>query len=178
MLVHDLIKIKLTKAGYLMNYPYHMISDKEMCDAFMKDGKGYFYDTYSIHIIDPSLHEAYETLKLSIEYHLNLLKTASDDTYVLPDWVYSYMLGYVISIHSDPLDIHDLITPLGVDNIDDIFDDRASVACYEVSKRWLRQTQIQEMVEWNGKQVDLRPPTMFGEPHIIKSIRLSQVSPV
>ena len=35
MLVHDLIKIKLVRAGYLPNYPYHLISDKEMCEAFI-----------------------------------------------------------------------------------------------------------------------------------------------
>lgn len=179
MLVHDLIKIHLTESGYLMNYPYHMISDKEMCDAFMKDGAGYFYDTYPCPTgIDRGLIGAYHTLEISIQYHLHLLKSSVDGSYVLPDWVYSYMLGTVISIHSNKLDIHDLITPLGVDNIDDEFDIRAYQACYDISRKWLRQTHVQQIAYWDGIEVDLRPPTMFGEPHVIKSIRLSQVSPV
>jgi hypothetical protein len=34
-LIHDIIKIKYTRLGYLPNYPYHLISDAEMFDAFI-----------------------------------------------------------------------------------------------------------------------------------------------
>ena len=34
-LIHDIIKIKYINLGYLPNYPYHMISDREMFDAFI-----------------------------------------------------------------------------------------------------------------------------------------------
>ena len=55
MLVDDNIKISLTEQGYLMNYPYHMISISEMCEAFMNNttatpgsldsaGSGMFFD--------------------------------------------------------------------------------------------------------------------------------------
>ena len=41
MLVHDVIKIRLVEDGYLPNYPYHMMSDREMIAAFMgTDGAG------------------------------------------------------------------------------------------------------------------------------------------
>lgn len=175
MLIHDLVKIRLTDAGYLMNYPYHMISDKEMCDAFIGDG-GYFYDTYPL--LDPSLESAYTNLVKSIKYHIGVMLAAPEDSRALPSWVYSYMLGSTISVHSLSLDIHDLILPLGVDNTDDIFDGRASVACFHESEKWIRKTMIKETVELDGDIIDLRPPTMFGEPHVIKSIRLSQASPV
>lgn len=177
MFLHDIIKIQLTRYGYLMNYPYHMISDAEMCDAFMSDdGVGYFYDTYPrIDGIGADLESVYDTLELSIRYHLHLMKSAPNGTYQLPNWVYSYMLGAVVSVHSDPLDIHDLLVPLNIDNTDDIFTADACRACHEISKQWIRKIALPEYVEWDGKSVDLRPPTLFGEPHVIKSIRLSQV---
>ena len=34
-LLHDIIKIKYTRLGYLPNYPYHLISDEEMFNAFI-----------------------------------------------------------------------------------------------------------------------------------------------
>ena len=33
--VHDVIKIKYAREGYLPDLPYHLISDEEMCDAFI-----------------------------------------------------------------------------------------------------------------------------------------------
>lgn len=176
MAVHDLIKIKLTNAGYLMNYPYHMISDTEMCDAFLSGNTGYFYDAYPC--LDSSLRTEYTNLVKAIKYHMHCLKTTKDDFYTLPDWVYSYMLGEVISVNSDTKDIHDLLVPLGVDNIDDEFTPEASVACSLTSKQWLKQTRVVDIVEFEGEEIDSRPPTMFGEPHVIKSIRLQDISPV
>lgn len=35
MMLHDQIKIEYVRQGYLPNYPYHLISDKEMFDAFL-----------------------------------------------------------------------------------------------------------------------------------------------
>ena len=44
--LHDTIKIDLIRQGYLPNYPYHMISDIEMCKAFLDvdNHTGAFYD--------------------------------------------------------------------------------------------------------------------------------------
>lgn len=163
MLVHDLIKIKLIRAGYLPNYPYHLISDEEMCNAFiyanaadtsqlvydssldiwknlkLTDLSGSFFDDYPS--LNTALKSEYDTLTYSILYHIqSAIYTQSQlDEYTLPDWVYSYMLGKVISVNSDIADIHDLIKPLGVDNIDDIFTADASSKCYETSRNWVNK---------------------------------------
>ncbi len=176
MLVHDIIKIQYTKEGYLPNFPYHLVSDKEMCRAFMNmDDTGYFYDNYSkMFQFNDILNTAYDNLVLAIQYHLNQLVNTTEDNYTLPDWVYTYMMGNVIGENSPILDIHDLIEPLGVDNLDDIFGIEQAMACYNVSKQWLLKTQEPETAIWNDIEINLRPPTMFGEPHVIKSIRLDQ----
>lgn len=204
MLVHDIIKIKYIREGYLPNYPHHMISTSEMCDAFMRyqSGNGpnivnseYFYDAYTCPLeYGSSIYTVWKELQRTLVYYLRTLKYSDDTEYKLPDWVYSYMLGAVIGPQSNTLDIHDLILPLGVDNIDDEFGAAQEQACYEVSKAWISRTkQIEthiitetEMKKYHlpsdlfnvGDSVKLRPPTIFGEPHVIKSMRLSQISPV
>ena len=35
MMIHDIIKINLSRGGYLPDYPPHLISDEEMCHAFI-----------------------------------------------------------------------------------------------------------------------------------------------
>ena len=241
MLTHDLIKLRLVDSGYLPNLPYHLISDAEMCNAFLgtepaRSGisnyqlKGAFFDNYPI--INSSatpndLTHSYENLVLTIFCYLNLylLYKADNKDYTIPDWVYSYMLGAVISVNSSQKDIHDLILPLGVDNIDDVFDEACMAACNNESIDWLRKSNqlttvaipdeylsvftneeetglldttsfmsgtIQprllidvytsatvfreetdiEFTKAENQMFD-RPPTIFGEPHVIKSIRLS-----
>ena len=211
MFIHDLIKIHLVREGYLPNYPYHLISDEEMCDAFFNkddESKSYFHATYPRDIaadvgpsrvltgckgnpiLDDNGNEIsltpYEELEYVIGYYMDKLKSTKDAEYVLPDWVYSYMLGYAISVHSDALDIHDLIKPLGVDNLEDIFTPEAAKACYKVSKAWIRQRLLDT---WEHDETGVpanecpgcmcvRPPTMFGEAHVVKSVRLADVSPI
>ena len=46
MFIHDFIKIMYTDMGYLPNYPYYLISDEEMFDAFLRDDQGFFNDYY------------------------------------------------------------------------------------------------------------------------------------
>lgn len=159
-LIHTLIKIKYVREGYLPDWPYHLISDSEMCQAFLRES-GYFYTNYPC--IDPTLLSIYDTL---YEYIRNTIQTAlnSDDTNLeLPNWIYSYMLGNVISINSNTQDIHDLLVVLNADNIDDEWTPLASRLCYQVSTVWLGKT-LANHVE--------RPPTIFGEMHVIKSLRL------
>ena len=55
--VHTLIKIKYINEGYLMNYPYRLISDEEMFNAFTKE-EGYFNYTYPC--VNETLQEQYE----------------------------------------------------------------------------------------------------------------------
>ena len=66
-LVHDYIKIKYTREGYLPDYPYHMISDDEMIEAFMKSDsdEGFFFDNY--YVKDESLKEQYEKYGIDLK---------------------------------------------------------------------------------------------------------------
>ena len=202
--IHDLIKIKFIREGYLPNYPYHMISDEEMCDAFLNHKQGnvsiteddqYFY--YAYPLIEGSSAEviaAWEHLRKSLLYHIHTFKYTKDSNFTMPDWVYSYMLGSVIGPRSDTLDIHDLISPLYVDNVEDKFGAEQAQACYEVSKKWIVKTRsaktsaitADDIVTLHlpndlftvGDVISIRPATVFGEPHVIKSVRLGQVSPI
>ena len=185
VMVHDIIKIKYAAEGYLPNYPPHLISDDEMCDSFMKypedDSKSgdelwqmfleddtpmVFKDNYPL--LNPALESVYRELVENIAYHLFEFKHSLDDKRYLPDWVYSYMINAVISVNSNMMDIHDLLVMLGVDNIDDIFTPAAQLECYIVSKDWLAKTP--------GIVLGHRSPTIFGEPHVIKALRLSEVN--
>ena len=234
MFIHDLIKIKYIREGSLPNYPYHMISDEEMFNAFLNpdyvnssdmEGLQYFYYAYNM-IADSAseIKNAWISLRKSILYHIQMYKYQSQllkcDTcdeylwmsnllkkkrcpicgqplliaqYEIPDWVYSYMLGTVIGSKSAVLDIHDVILPMNADNIDDEFGAEQAYACYETSQNWINKigtAKIHVITEEDmrklhlpiifsaGNNISLRPITIFGEPHVIKSIRLSQASPV
>lgn len=170
-LVHDIIKMNLVREGYLPNHPYHLISDSEMIDAFISidgDGtlSGYFSDHYPTDALSQDLQDAYIQLVQAIQYHLNEYK--SDSEYEIPDWVYSYMMGSCVGPDSDTLDKHDLFVLLNLDNIDDEFNSNIHQSCYAISKDWVRKL--------NPAVQDHRPPTMFGEPHVIKSLRLAEVN--
>ena len=170
-MTHDIIKMNLVRQGYLPNHPYHLISDNEMIDAFMKiDGDGhllgYFADYYPNEYLGSELQDEYLQLVEGIHYHLEQYK--SNTEYEIPDWVYSYMLGSCVGPQSDTLDRHDLFVLLNLDNVDDEFNPAIHSSCYTVSKDWVRKL--------NPSIQDHRPPTMFGEPHVIKSLRLAQVN--
>ena len=174
MFIHDIIKIQYIRLGYLPNYPYHLISDEEMFDAFIKmtdTFQGFFWYMYPAPTA-ADLTDPYNNLIYAIQYHIALYR--SDNAYQIPDWVYSYMLGTAIGIHSRQKDIHDLIYALGVDNIDDDYDEAAMEAVYRESTEYLRKVQQDQTAQYGQFVIHLRPPTMFGEPHVIKSIRMKQ----
>lgn len=183
MIIHDIIKIRLSRQGYLMNYPPHLISDAEMCDAFLPytydesdptsgyeesmDAEiNYFRDNYPV--LDDALLEAHKTLVSEIAYHINKLKKTTESEYVLPDWVYSYMIGATVGVNSELKDRHDLFVLLGTDNLYDEFTATCSSACYRESQYWLAKL--------SSKAREHRPPTMFGEPHVIKSLRIKALT--
>lgn len=163
-LVHDIIKIKYVDEGYLPYYPYHMISDNEMCDAFLRleqdknrwgipEGpyyyRGNFFLMYPLLDIqlnterdDASDNYAYSNLVKAIHYHISRFKERASNRETLPDWVLTYMLGTVISVSNQPIEIHDVIVPLECDNEDDNFEGTQSVACYKTSKDWIRKVQV------------------------------------
>ena len=159
--INNIIKIMYVNLGYLPNYPYHMISDKEMIDAFIGEN-GYFDAMYPCP--GESLQEDYTKLKDCIQAILD--DYLEDNIDMIPDWVYSYMLGNTITYNSDVADIEYLYELTKVDpNLSfDVFDERLAEACFAVSKDWIKK---QSSSVWD------RVPTMFGEPHVIKSLRLS-----
>ena len=201
MYVNKLVKIKFVSEGYLPNWPYHLISDEEMLDAFLtypwydyrtEDEKKnnivldadeiwarflhgtevcYFRDKYSLYpnskcgthsaLIEES---SYRELVEAIAYHIAVAKASYNDDVELPDWVYAYMLGSTVGPSTNQLDMHYTLTMLDTDNDFDEFTPEAASACYKISKRWLAKYP----------NLDHRPPTMFGEPHVIKYLRLQE----
>lgn len=165
MFIDDVVKINLVREGYLPNYPPHLISKEEMCDAFLSDNNDCYFDYY-YPLIDSSLESQYTDLRDSILYHLTEYK--DNDLYILPDWIYSYALGSVISVYSSDYEKHDLLVMLNLDNLSDIFTPEAARSCYDISKIWLSKLPDSEE--------DHRTPTIFGAPHVVKYLRLRQVS--
>lgn len=109
---------------------------------------------------------AHEELKEEIIYHINQY-LADPKNYVIPDWVYSYMLGAAIGPLSDTLDKHDLFTMINLDNIEDEFNTKIYASLLDISSEWINKLP--------KEQTEHRPPTIFGEPHVIKSLRLQQI---
>lgn len=165
--VHDLIKIKYSDEGYLPYYPYHLISDEEMIDAFVKSDVNFFDDNYPCPGDD--LVKEYSQLRSFVVTCCdNYLSTGAD----IPDWVYSYMLGVVTGPQSSQKDIHDLLVLLNLDNLYDEFNLSIYNSLYSVSVKALGQVSVR----FRTTLLTNRPATMFGEPHIIKYLRLEQVS--
>lgn len=187
-LIHDIIKIKYSKLGYLPGYPYHLISDKEMFNAFinLNDSEDnvdrFFEDNYPNPFAEQDLiyrklnpqGEAVSEVSLSGEYdklkayiikvikaYLEYQGTESADLYTIPDWIYTYMLGEVVYNSSTYEDIYDTLALLGVSNNDNKFTNKACALCYTTSLKYISTLTS-----------GLRPPTVFGEPHVIKQLRL------
>ena len=168
MLIHDIIKIRYVMEGYLPDYPYHLISDDEMFDAFFYNDTNYFDINYPCPNVE--FLEKYQNLKIWIDYHINKFRKTQNasklsERYTLPNWVYSYMIGAVIGPKSQVDDRHDLFVLLHLDNIEDEFTDEIYNAIYKVSEMWT--------FKLNSAERMVRPPTMFGEPHVLKSLNLT-----
>lgn len=159
--INDTIKINYVGLGYLPNTPYYMITDREMIDAFI--GEGNYFDTF-YYCPDESMQDDYDTLKIMIEETLQ--SYLNDDISEIPDWIYSYMLGNTITYQSPVEDIEYLydLTGLKPDISYDTFDKQLAKECLAISKQWL---------EKQTSKIYNRVPTMFGEPHVIKSLRLA-----
>lgn len=166
LFIHQVLKIQYVRLGYLPNYPYHLISDVELFNSFLNIDKqeGYFFDTYPL--LYPSLSEEYNALMSDINYHITCY--LQDDSYVLPNWVYSYMLGIVIGPKSNIRDIHDMLVLMHIDNLNDIFTLTAAKTCYDISKAWIKKL--------SPSLQSHRSPTIFGEPIVLKSLRLTELS--
>lgn len=168
MLIHDIIKIKYAREGFLPDYPYHLVSNEEMVQAFLREDKEcFFYDNYPC--IDDSLRKFYDPLVEQIKFHLDrFLERDNKKSTKLPNWVYSYMIGSTIGPHSDLYDIHDLLVMMNLDNIEDELRVPAYLEMYKISQKYVRKLTEEERLH--------RPPTIFGEPHVVKILRLEQVA--
>lgn len=163
--------------GYLPNYPYHLISDTEMVNAFLpnnlitvdEDGNkaidssvvSFFSDMYPCP--DLILMAEYLELVISLRYHLDKFIDLHG-AYTIPDWVYSYMIGAVIGENSSTDDKHDLLMLMNLDNVPDNWTPEAAHYAYKISKMWIAKL--------SSTAREHRSPTMFGEPHVIKYLRL------
>lgn len=158
MFIYTIIKIKYVNEGYLPNYPYHMIADREMFDAFLQPD-GYFETNYPL--IDESMRDAYDTLCNAIKQEV---QQAAEENSVLPSWVLSYMIGSATSVNSSEAAIDTLTDALGIDTCSQ-FNAELAEQCLSISTKW-----VQKLAGAN-----YRPPTMFGEGHVYKSLRLTSV---
>ena len=165
MFADIIVKIMYIELGYLPNYPYHMITDAEMIDAFI--GQGNYFDTMYPCPAD-SMQVEYDALKEQITTILDEYLDSNEDRNTIPDWIYSYMLGNATTYNSDADDISYLYQLTGTEPNQsyDIFDAQLAEKCLAISTEWLKKQSAQEYK---------RVPTMFGEPHVIKSLRLASV---
>lgn len=176
-MIHDIIKINYVREGFLPDYPPHLISDKEMLDAFILDENresGVYFD-YMYPDSFESLSKQYQDLKSDIILKLD---TYLSDGTQIPNWIYSYMLGSVIGINSSTRNKHDILVLLNEDNVDDEFTEAAAAKCYDISKDWIAKLAIARAQNRDGVSISEwdRVPSLFGEPGIIKSLRLQQAS--
>lgn len=168
-MIHDIIKIKYVSEGYLPDWPYHLISDEEMFKAFICSDRStydFFHDFYPLQS-DSYLME-YEALKNGMQKEINNYLSAKLQLkdYTIPDWVYNYMLGKAIGPNSPIVDRHDMLVSLGLDNIDDTFNSVIYRAIYDISTKCISK------LRYNQHLSEVRPPTIFGEAHVLKYLRL------
>ena len=157
--------------GYLTGFPYHMITDKEMLDGFLrKDDEGNYEGYYPDYYYCPEgasqdMIDAYDTLTDTI---YRLTQSYLTDGSEIPNWVYSYMMGSTITYTTDEREINYLYQLFYSDtsSADIEFNLQLAEECFATSKEWVQKLPT---------KVADRPPTIFGEPHVIKSLRLRSV---
>ena len=163
MSIHDYIKILYVNMGYLPNYPFYLISDKEMFDAFLKED-GVFADYYPCP--GEEFTDSYNELLSYITFKIdNFMETEEE----IPDWVYSYMIIRPITYQSPEEDIRYLCDMANIDFDNKLpeFNEEVAKNCYSISKKWIQKLP---------SKYAHRPPTMFGETHVTKSLRLDQAN--
>lgn len=163
MFTHDIIKILYTNLGYLPGYPFWLIDDSEMFNAFVKE-EGVFEEFYPCPSQD--LSEQYGLLKENIFGFIVEYQQSGKE---IPDWVYSYMLLQPITYQSSLQDIEYLfsLNNMDVEDQEAQFNEDIAKSCYQVSVDWMKKQP------WKYKD---RVPTMFGEAHVVKSLRLEQAN--
>lgn len=225
-LIHDTIKIKYIELGYLPDIPYHLISDAEMCNAFLHrdaDGysvfdpdsqstlyendikvSGYFVDVYNLSYMKNCNHytlmqQYYVEMVRAMLHYIDDLTSTFETEYVLPTWMYQYMVGSVIHSGSSDKDRHDSLVLFDCDNINDEFTSDFHERVLAGSEFWINtvkrdfipiSTELASGMNYypdvikekrdNGSEVTsllLPVPSPFVTPHAIKYARLLQLDP-
>lgn len=109
----------------------------------------------------------YSDLVSALYYHINAYFESIEarEEATLPDWVYSYMNSAVIGPNSSQEDIQYLLSMLNLSNARNEFTNDVYESCYEISSKWINKLPPNKKVS--------RPPTMFGELHVVKSLRVA-----
>lgn len=161
--IHNIIKIMYVNIGFLPNTPYHLISDDEMFDAFLRED-GFFATYY--YCPGEEFQEAYDKLLGCIK---SCIHKYQEDGTTIPDWIYSYMIMRPITYDSAEEDIAYICDMANIETpqLLAVFTPEVAATCYEVSKKWLQKLPSKH---------NNRPPTMFGETHVTKSLRLTDAN--
>lgn len=193
-LLHNIIKISYSKMGYLPDYPYHLISDREMFNAFLhrdeESGElsGYFIDTYYPSLSEdtilgrepddistpPSEWEKKTVADVMDRLETIILNHISDyieNDSEVPTWVYSYMTGAVIHPNSPEDDFLNLTHDLGIETkgkSKELILKELQTWAYRLS--WIYEKTI-PVADW----ISERPSTIFFEPIILRQIRLGNI---
>jgi len=172
----DTIKIKYVELGYLPNWPYHMISDDEVLRAFIINDVNFYQDNYfcSFDLYDIEIwkmHPLQELTKLIWIAVKHVLQRRIE----LPNWIYPYMLGEVVGPKSSTKDIDDLIELCNLKGIvpSGEMSPTLCITLFKISYAWLTKLPRQQL-EDEYRML----PTIFGEPHVIKSLRLAKLDGV
>ena len=125
------------------------------------------YFSVNYPLLQDEMRDAYNDLVDAIYYHIQThLDSVCDVIPVaVPDWVYSYMNGAVIGVNSDSLDKHDFFSLMNLDNQAGEFTKEIFESCLDISTKWVKKLPPSKNT--------MRPPTMYGEPHVIKSLRIA-----
>lgn len=109
----------------------------------------------------------YTSLVEAIYYHIQAHLDSADsiDVIAVPDWIYSYMHGSVVGPNSSEIDVHYLLGLLNLDNLEGEFTEKVCSSCLEISSKWVKKLPPSKST--------MRPPAMFGELHVIKSLRIA-----
>lgn len=167
----DTIKIHYNDLGYTQHdLPYHQISDKEMAMMFAGSSSfanTFFGDTYPLRGINKDdIVFAVWDLVLWLQREVN--KAIEDPEYVLDPVVYSYMLGKPIGPTSSVDDITYLANLTKDESLAGLttFTPELARKCLAISRDWINKSPA----------ANRRPPSPFGEPNVIKSLRLQDIS--
>lgn len=172
----DTIKIKYVELGYLPNWPYHMISDEEVLKAFIMNDVNFYTDNYCS---SPDLWDIHINSIDLLQELITVMKRAVSDVLKhkieLPNWIYPYMLGEVVGPKSSTKDIDDLIELCNLKGIvpSGEMTPTLCTTLFKISYAWLMKIPQQQLIDEYHTV-----PSIFGEPHVIKSLRLAKLDGV